>query len=110
MLYLDQMNVKRREDLGKMAFSGLGNLWEGEGKRKMDVSQIGIFWCPLCGEKERTFQRGEGNTESKKELFSLHIKTPREMSPLKHLLVTKMGSGHSNLAMLSGHVEEVPKG
>lgn len=43
-----------------------------EEKNKMDVSQIGIFDV-LSGEKERTFQRGQGDTEGKEELFSLHI-------------------------------------
>lgn len=46
--------------------------------------------CLLCGEKMRTFQRGEGNTESKEELFSVHIKTPRKMSSLKDVTPRKM--------------------
>lgn len=74
-------------------------------ERDENVSQIGIFWCPLCGEKERRFQGGEGNPEGREGPCSHHVKAPRR-SPLKHPAVTQLGSAHSNLATLAGQAEE----
>lgn len=60
----------------------------------------------LCGEKKRTFQSWEGNTEGREGLCSPHIKAPRKKSSQKRPPVTMVRSGHSNLAMLDRQAEE----